>query len=478
MSTTPRAETDRPIDRAWIATACLVPVIVGLLTKMSTTDLAYHLRAGAEILHGSIPRFDTYTFSVPGAAWTDQQWGAQAVMGTLYRAGGWPTLLAAQSLLMGGTFALVFLAARQTGASRRTAALLTLAGFLASVAGLAMRPQLVALPLFGVLLWVVAGRDRHPARLWLAPVLTAACSNIHGSFPLFILVLGLAWLDDLRRRSPAAPRTLLIAVISLAATLLNPFGVTVWTYVIDLSTNPVIRTTISEWEPTTLDSLPGWLTVGSALAVAAVLIARRRPVPWTTLLTLGVFFLLALSAQRAIIWWGLVAPVALAGVLEGRPNPPQETTPGRAAAKGPAMVMIGALVAVIVVLAPWFRGSGYSAFLTQAPPGLTDAVLTFPPGTRLMTHQPWGSWFEFAVPDDPVFVDSRIEIVPKPIWQDYGEVGFAGAGWKEVLNRWKVDAIVAPSTWELLPYLRADTEEWQVRYEDDDGVLFQRVGTT
>ena len=95
-----------------------------------------------------------------------------------------------------------------------------------------------------------------------------------------------------------------------------------------------------------------------------------------------------------------------------------------------------------------------------------------------MVHQPWGSWFEFSVPDDPVFVDSRIEIIPEDVWKDYGEVGFAGAGWQDVLNRREVDVIVAAADWDLLPYLRADTAEWEVLYEDDDGVLFQRVGTT
>jgi hypothetical protein len=457
-------------------------VIVGLLTKMSSTDLTYHLRAGAEILGGSLPRFDSYTFSVPGTPWTDQQWGAQAIMTSIYRLGGWPTLLAAQAAMMGLTFGLVYLAGRAAGAERRTMALLTLGGFLASVAGLAMRPQLVALPLFGALLWVVAARRARPGWLWAAPVLTAVCSNVHGSFPVFIGVLVLAGLEDLRTRSPVAKRTFLVALVSLAATALNPFGFGVWGYVLDLTTNPVIRTTISEWEPTTLDSLPGWLTVGSALAVAGFLIVRRARVPWTILLTLGAFFLLALSAQRAIIWWGLVAPVALASVLgEATSSEPVATavdTKGNAGGQLPARVMIAALVLVILVLAPWFRGSSYTGFLTQAPAGVTDAVRALPPGSRLMTHQPWGSWFEFAVPDDPVFVDSRIEIVPKPIWQDYGEVGFAGAGWREVLTDWEVDAIVAPLSWELLPYLRADTAEWRVVYEDNEGVVFQRVTST
>ena len=45
---------------------------------MSTVDLTYHVRLGEQILHGSLPRVDTFTFSAPGGTWTDQQWLAQA----------------------------------------------------------------------------------------------------------------------------------------------------------------------------------------------------------------------------------------------------------------------------------------------------------------------------------------------------------------------------------------------------------------
>ena len=460
-----------------MAVACLVPVIVGLISKMGATDLAYHLRAGDQILRGSIPRVDSYTFSVYGQPWTDQQWAAQALLELFYRLGGWPTLAAMQGLLVGATFSLVYLAARRSGAAPRSSALLTLGGFLVAVPGLAMRPQLLALPLFAALLWLVAGRERHPRRLWWALVLTAVCTNVHGSFPLFIAVLGLAWIEDRRRRSPNARNTLIVTVLACGATLLNPFGLNVWTYVYDLSTNPVIRNTISEWAPTTLASLPGWLTVLSALAVAGVLIVRRRPVSWTALVTLAAFFLLAMSAQRAIVWWGLVAPVVMASILAADASDPEPTST-RTDAGGPARIVIAALLLGVLALAPWFRGSSYRTFLGAAPGGLSDAVRELPAGSRLMVHQPWGSWFEFAVPDDFVFVDSRIEIIPKDVWTEYGEVGFAGARWKEVLDRQRVDVIVAAADWELIDELHADTAEWRVVYGDADGVVFQRAGST
>src|SRR4051812_41878793 len=185
-------------------------MIVSLLSKMGAIDLAYHIRAGNDVLQGNIPRFDTYTFTVRGAPWLDQQWLAQGVFALTYKIGSWPLLLALQSVLVGLTFFLVYLAARAGGAQHRTAALLTMAGFLVASPGLGMRPQLLALPLFGALLWVTAGRHAHARRLWLAPLLALVCANLHGSFTLFPLVVLLAWLDDVRTHDPAARRTLLI----------------------------------------------------------------------------------------------------------------------------------------------------------------------------------------------------------------------------------------------------------------------------
>jgi hypothetical protein len=73
-----------------------------------------------------------------------------------------------------------------------------------------------------------------------------------------------------------------------------------------------------------------------------------------------------------------------------------------------------------------------------------------------------------------VFVDSRIEIIPKDVWDDYGQVGFAGAGWREVLARVNPDVIVAAHNWDLLPDLEGPGSGWTSVYKDDDGEVFLR----
>ena len=96
----PTAPKVSPVALTWSAIAVLVPIILALVSSMGAIDLAYHLRTGEEILaSGSLPTVDTFTFSVHGAPWVDQQWGAQIVLTAVFDIGGWPTLLAFQAAL-------------------------------------------------------------------------------------------------------------------------------------------------------------------------------------------------------------------------------------------------------------------------------------------------------------------------------------------------------------------------------------------
>ncbi len=62
------------LPRLWAVLAVLLPVLAAFIANLSSVDLAYHLRAGGEILDGhGIPTHDTYTFTAAGQPWLDQQ---------------------------------------------------------------------------------------------------------------------------------------------------------------------------------------------------------------------------------------------------------------------------------------------------------------------------------------------------------------------------------------------------------------------
>jgi hypothetical protein len=460
------------VGTVWVWIGVALPAVATLAAKLGTIDLAYQVRLGDLMLStGHLVRADAFTFTASGRAWTDQQWLAQVLFAGVYRVAAWPGLLVLRSVLVGVTFTLVYLACRATGATRRTSALLTLASFLATMLGLALRPQLIAFALFAFTIWAVASRDAHPGRLWLVPAVVVVWANVHGTFFLAPLLLGLVWLED--RRQPSGRRLLLVAAASLAASLANPFGLGVWRYVVSISTNATITRTITEWAPPTVRTLAGVAFFGTGAATAALFARRRTAVPWTTLLLLGVFFAIGLQSGRGMFWWTLLLPWVLAPFL---PDDAHGSTVPAAPIVATGVVAVTLVVGVAFL--PWVRSSGDGeSLLGGAPIALTaELVRATHPGARVFDAQPLGSWLEWSVPDRPVFVDSRIELFTPADWRDYRTVSAGLEGWQDVLDRWGVDAVIATRDQQttLLPRIRRDPR-WRLAYTDDDGSIFVRA---
>jgi hypothetical protein len=480
---TPDVEISSPrgltLDRVW----GLLPILVGCATSMASrmvaVDLAYQVRAGDAILATDhVPRVDTFTFTVSGDRWFDQQWGAQVLLGLTHRLGGWGTTSLVRAGLIGATVGFVYLACRARGASPRSASVLSLGGFLVALQALAMRPQLFAIVLFAACSWALASRDQHPGRLWLVPLFAAAWANVHGTFVLAPLLVGLTLAAELiEGRRIEARRLVFVGAATVAATFVTPFGPGVWTYAYQLVTNPVVRNNVTEWAPVTIRSFGGAAFFASALGVLAYLARREQRVAWGDLLWLTVFFVLALPAVRGIVWWGLVAPVIVAGIAGSS----QVATGERHDAERVGSMVMNRLVVVVLVVGlvvtlPYWRGSSATAMLSEAPVGLSDAVdRRLAPDTRLFVSEPWASWFEYAEPSIPVFTDPRIELFPTSVWNDYNEIHVAGSRWQQVLDGWNVQAVVVDRDdfSSLLAAMRT-SPAWTVAYEDRDGALFIR----
>jgi hypothetical protein len=202
---------------------------------------------------------------------------------------------------------------------------------------------------------------------------------------------------------------------------------------------------------------------------------RAGPVPWTRLLWLGLFFLLGLYAVRNVLWWALAAPPVLAQVLDVRKGTANREAPSLLHTLIAAYLALAALVAF-----PWWGKSSTHPpenLLAFAPAGITAEVpRVLPVGGRMFNTQLWGSWFEFALPDRAVFIDSRIEIYSASVWRDYSAVSEGREGWQQILNRWRVSAVVVDRTRQanLIPLIRHDPG-WRLDYQDRDGLIFVRA---
>jgi hypothetical protein len=238
---------------------------------------------------------------------------------------------------------------------------------------------------------------------------------------------------------------------------------------------------VLEWRPPSLGVYTGAVFFASLLAVAGYLARRGHPADWPSLLTLGVFAVLGLTSIRATVWWGMAAPVVLAGLEAGRARDVGRPDDVRSDPASPLNLVLAAILVVLVVagLVRWLPYSGSvpaGPLVDRAPLALTDRLeRELEPGQRFFNAQEWGSWFELALPRNPVFVDSRWEVIPRRAWDDYDAVSHGRQGWQDVLERWGISVVALSRSQQedLLPLISSDPG-WLRVYEDGEGAIFAR----
>jgi len=109
----------------------------------------------------------------------------------------------------------------------------------------------------------------------------------------------------------------------------------------------------------------------------------------------------------------------------------------------------------------------------DAPPGITQALRGLVrPGDRIFNPQPWGSWFELALPEATVALDSRIELFPAKVWDDFDTVHRGGDGWQQILAAWAPTFVVATKD-EASFVARLEAASWTEFYRDDEGTILR-----
>ena len=468
------------LPQLWAFLAVALPALAALVASLPTVDLAWQIRAGNEILATtSIPSVDRWTFTASGAAWVDQQWGAQILLALVHNLFGWAGLAVFRAVVVGAILAAVAIAItrRNPALGLRTVAWLTIGAFLVASPALAVRPQLLGIAAFAASLLILSDRDDHPRPVWLLVPIAAVWANLHGSFILAPLLPLLAWLEDRAQRRPRSSRLLLVAGAVALATLLNPWMFGAWSYAFGLAGNAGITARISEWQPTTLASVEGlvfWLSVG---AVVVFLARRGARAPWWALITLGVFAFLGAWSLRGVAWWPLVAGVTVGALVIPGAAEARRARPSRLNG-----LFVGLVVALGLVLLPFWRAwderlPAPAGLLRFAPPELTASLRGLVvEGDRVWNPQVWGSWFEYAIPDATYAVDSRIEVIPAAVWREAEIVSTAGAGWEEILDRAGTTIIVTegPTTGSPLFAALQGNPGWAIATRNTEGSIWVR----
>ena len=462
----------RAVVAVLCASAWFHPPVVG-------EDLWWHLATGREVAaHGGPPLVDVFSFTAAGSPWLNPEWLWDAAAWQLYSRD--PEILAWGNLAaLFLLFALVGETCRATSGSRLAASLAVVGAAASSHLFFDIRPHVATLLLVAVLLLL---RDA-PAAPWLWPPLVALWANVHGGFVFGIGTIGLLVAMHTLTSSVAVGRLVIrrrewIALaLCLVAWLLNPWGVALIRFPLDLLHAASPYRAMREWLPPDLSADPRlyggrFLWLAAAAAAAAPLVVRRDP--FLILLSL-VTFSMALSARRFIPLFAITAaPLAAVSVawLQRRAERrwPLLTAPAVAA----GATILGALVAALLLAQLRLRPRLFERWvgIDYFPREAVRYLNALGPPVRLLNTNTWGGFLMLHAPQSRLFIDGRGNAVyPDEIALEHTAMRSGGSDLPTRLARYRLDAAFLGTGSGLATNLTRLPQPWVVVYQDATAVI-------
>ena len=449
-------------------------------------DTYWHISAGRWMLaHARVPTHDPFSFTMHGAPWIAQEWGAELLMAVVYGIGGWPALV----LLVAASFALAiayvahFLLPRMEPLHT---VLLTVLGACMMFSYILVRPQQLVWPLAA--LWIgglIDAGERGAAPPWWLLAVMLLWANLHASFILgLLLAVPIALEAVLGARpawKPAAGRWGLFLAAAVGCALVNPQGYRLLIYPFRVLGMPALEH-ISEWQQPNFQQLHVfglWLLALLALAFGGRI---RLPLLRSAMLIGLIYF--ALQHIRNVSLLGLIAPLLIAGPLarlwRERPVHARDAgaldrgfralaRPASGAAVWATVVLAGALGVAAVRL----RKPSVPAQVT--PRAALAALLARRPAARILNDYNFGGYLIFR--GIPVFVDGRTDMYGNRFIESYfNAVELARKGnFPALLQRYRIDAILMGPEWPVVQLLER-LPQWRRVYAGKVAVAYVRAG--
>jgi hypothetical protein len=403
-------------------------------------DSWLNLMAGREIWLNGLPTEDELTVYGAGSTWTDQQWLAHLFFYGVQSLGGHALLAVAAAVIVVTAFSIAAAGARTLGAGPRAIWVLFLPVLMAAPWAWSIRAQMLALPLYAGLLWLLAAQARQPtSRVWLVLPILVVWANVHGSATLGALLVVLLGVYELARtRARSWMRSGLLVVLAPLAVLVTPYGpIDTARYYHLMLVDPPFAGRVTEWQWADPDTNTLFFYVLVAIAVPLVFFRRKQ----LTLFDHAVLVLTlvgAVTAIRGIVWFAMASmvllPVAIGRGLERRkPVEPLRRFNRR---------LTGAFAALFVAVAVYSLVRDADWYESEWPRGPVEAVRAeLQPGDRVFAPDRFSDWLLWKLPElrGRVSYDVRFELYDESFFdrlQQYAAE--TGPDWKSFADGYRI----------------------------------------
>lgn len=493
-----------PARATGFAALMAVTFIFFNLMPLSHTDLWGHLNYGRYIWqHGFVPSTEPVMPLSQGVPFIDSAWLTQLLGYGAFQIAGKAAIAFLYALSI--TVCVGLLVRQVHSRTRSVAAAFATWSMLLWVnwqQTLVVRPQLAGYVLFCLLLVLLTRRSWSKSTSIAVPVIFALWANMHGSFIMGLCLLGAFTVGraiDLLRRTGRLKslvrddrfRRLVVALeLAAVATLLNPYGLSLYSEVLTFGSNPNLLAII-EWSPLSLRMLQGQ---AAALCALLLIVAYRfspRRASAAELFALAGLGGGALWSSRLILWWAPVAVyyLALHGWASWRKWRRLELVPEALPTASLWTLAAGGLCVIAFEMSPFGgvlldKALGRDAekrisrvvVSDMTPVGAAEYLVKHPPqGLVFATYEISDYLLWAGSPNMQLFVSSHAHLATEEVWTDYLSVINQSSGWEDLLRRYGIHWLVLDEKvrGSMITRLREGTE-WKLMFKDDRSAVFRR----
>lgn len=477
-----------PMDSGW---ALVLVVAAGFFLMPGSDgradgDFWWHLLYGQWVLERhEIPAVDWLSWTMDGGAYTVTQWLGQVLIAMGWEFAGWKGTALVTWVATMTVVIMSYLVARREISHSAIAALLALAmttPFWSSYA----RPQIFGFACMGILVWLVervTSRELRKLDVALIAATMIAWTNVHGSYVIGLVYLGAVIvsyvIDGAFNKGEDQKKKVMVLgvlmVMATLATLVNPFGIGAWQYVVEISG---LQTTklgvITEWNPTSLGTPQGSTFVLMSLALLVAWgIGDVRPKVRDVVMFVGMFLVGMMAVRQTYFATVAMVPIA-ARCLTG-----QSMTSMLATAlprKVGGAIWLGAIAVALVVgqaQSNW-RNRGVEHWQSQVfPVSATQFLEKHEIKGRLFNEATAGGWMAFHG-SNKVFIDGRLDLFGDRGFFDWYFTRQGAPGWDMRLAQTDPEIFVIQTQSPLTSLLIASGKAAVVYSDTKYSVLLKR----
>jgi hypothetical protein len=461
--------------------------VLGVLTvrsRFDDPDMWWHLKTGQIIwTTHSIPTTDVFSYTTNHHPWVPHEWLSQVLIYGAYRFGGYSGLMLWLCFFTAAILIAGYALCSMYSGNAKVAFLGAMTIWLFATTGLAIRPQMIGYLLLVIeLLLVQLGRTRNPRWFFLLPPLFAVWVNCHGSFFLGFLVAALflfCSFFDFRMGSLVCVRwdshrrkMLMIAlVLSLAALFLNPIGLKQVLYPLNIMFHQRVNlSNVIEWRPLQMTGARG---IGLLVVLGCIFLAvivQRSELFWEELLILSMGTWLAVSHERMLFVFGILAAPVLSRLLASFWD-------GYDAARDRPLPN-AILIAISLLIVVWGFPSRQN--LTKqvnegSPVKGVEFIQAHHLSGPMLNDYVYGGYLIWAAPDHPVFIDGNADVFEwTGVLAEFGKWATLQSNPNILLEKYHIEICLLSRT-SAMAHVMPLLPNWKTVYSDDLSMIFVRT---